>query len=352
MRATLRRLPVQLVWIALALYLLWFALQTVSFAEVWAQLRRLRPGQIAALVLVNGALLFVFSARWWLLLYAQGYRIPYSRLVGYRIATFAVSYFTPGPHIGGEPLQVYYVVARHGAPVAVALTAVVLDKLVEMTVNFAVLAIGIVFVLQRHALPGWLEGQLLVVGGVLLAAPAWLLAAMGRGRRPISGALGMLFALGRRISRRADEAGVRRRESQFYRTIRQSEEQGAQLFRKRPRLVWMTVGLSLVSWVGIIGEFWLMTTVLGLGLSLSEAVTALVAARVAILLPLPAALGALEASQALAMRQLGLAPAAGVSLSLLIRARDLLVGAAGLWFGGLEFWRRRKSEKRREAVTG
>lgn len=345
MTAKLRWLPVRLFWVALALYLLWFALRTVSFAEVWDQLRGLQLGQILALVLVNAALLLAFSGRWWLLLYAQGYAIPYGRLVGYRVATFAVSYFTPGPHVGGEPLQVYYVVARHGVPVAISITAVVLDKLIEMTVNFTMLAMGIVYVLQRHALPGWLEGQLLVVGGVLLLLPAGLLMALGRGRHPISGTLRRVYAGWQRLTKRGDDAGAQWLQGQLYCTIRQSEEQGAQLFRKQPQILFMALGISMVSWVGIIGEFWLMTTVLGLGLSLSEAITALVAARVAILLPLPAAIGALEASQALAMRQLGLTPAAGVSLSLLIRARDLLVGATGLWFGGVEFWRRRHKSK-------
>jgi len=57
---------------------------------------------------------------------------------------------------------------------------------------------------------------------------------------------------------------------------------------------------------------------------------ALLAARAASLLPLPAAVGALEASQALAMASLGLPPAYGVSLSLLIRGRDVLFGLFGL----------------------
>ena len=67
-----------------------------------------------------------------------------------------------------------------------------------------------------------------------------------------------------------------------------------------------------------------------MGLSLSDALVALLAARAAILLPLPAAVGALEASQALAMVSLGLPAAYGISLSLLIRGRDVLLGLLGL----------------------
>ena len=59
----------------------------------------------------------------------------------------------------------------------------------------------------------------------------------------------------------------------------------------------------------------------------------LTAARVAILLLLPGALGILEASQILAFSALGLNPVIGISVSLLIRARDVLLGTVGIWWG-------------------
>jgi len=52
------------------------------------------------------------------------------------------------------------------------------------------------------------------------------------------------------------------------------------------------------------------------------------------LMPMPGGLGALEASQALALGALGFGPAAGLSLALLIRARDLSFGALGLLLAG------------------
>ena len=131
-------------------------------------------------------------------------------------------------------------------------------------------------------------------------------------------------------------------ETRLWRAVRQSEEQSIALCRSHPFFLLAAIGASLLSWLAIIGEFWLMTNVMGLKLTLSEAVVALLAARVAILLPMPAAIGALEASQALAMRVLGQSPAAGVSLSLLIRARDVLLGVLGLWLAGVLVWRKRR----------
>jgi uncharacterized membrane protein YbhN (UPF0104 family) len=71
-----------------------------------------------------------------------------------------------------------------------------------------------------------------------------------------------------------------------------------------------------------------------------QTVSALTAARLAFLTPLPSGLGALEASQVLAMQALGLEPTFGISISLLIRLRDILFGMVGFWgIVSLSVWR-------------
>jgi hypothetical protein len=84
----------------------------------------------------------------------------------------------------------------------------------------------------------------------------------------------------------------------------------------------------------MIAEYWLMVSFLGVDMTLPQLVTTLTAARISILLFLPAGLGALEASQATSFALLGLDPAIGVSVGLLIRLRDTLLGLAGLWWWG------------------
>jgi uncharacterized membrane protein YbhN (UPF0104 family) len=325
--------------LVLALGLLWLTLRSISLGEVWAQLSQLRPDQIALLVAANVLVLATFSARWWILLFAQGYALPYHRLMGYRLATFAVSYFTPGPHFGGEPLQVYLVSRRHAVPPAVSLAAVVLDKLIEMIFNFTFIVLGALFVLQWHR--G--TAQQLQLGpaaafGLLFMLPVAILGALAMGRHPLSRPLAGSLRLWQAVThKRVPDAAsdfapdsAFGRISHFVITLRESEDLGARLFRRRPGLLAAAVLVSIVSWLAIIGEFWLMAYVLGLGLSQPAALFALLAARAAILLPLPAAVGALEASQVLAMAGLGLPAAYGISLSLLIRGRDVLLGLAGL----------------------
>ncbi|MBE2239862.1 MAG: flippase-like domain-containing protein, partial [Caldilineaceae bacterium] len=339
------RLLPHLVWVALAVALFWLTLRAVNMGEVWDRLRHLQPGQIALLLLVNVAVLATFSARWWLLLFAQGYRVPYHHLMAYRLATFAVSYFTPGPHFGGEPLQVYLVTSRHKTPVSVAIAAVVVDKVLEMTANFTFLTLGVLFVVRSQVLPGVSEAQLLLTSLGLLLLPLSLLVAILMGWHPLSALFALLERAWRWFARQRGMTPAPLAATAFVRAVRQSEDQSITLCRDHPLILMLAVGASVLSWAAIVGEFWLMAAVLGLDLTLPETIAALLAARVAILLPLPAAVGALEASQALAMQLLGQSPAAGVSLSFLIRGRDMLLGLVGLALAGVLVWGRKKNQE-------
>jgi uncharacterized protein (TIRG00374 family) len=331
-----------LVWFGLALLLLWLALRTVDPAQVWALMRGLQPWQIALLLVANGAVLFSFSLRWWLLLRAQGYHIPYAQLVGYRLATFAVSYFTPGPHFGGEPLQVWLITSRHGVPASAALATVVMDKTLEMAVNFVFLLTAMLVVTASSTQA--IAGPVLALGLLLPLAPILLFVALANGRRPLTG----LLAGYRRAVRswpqlwQPADAGSEldaKTSDRLGETLFAAETEGA-LLARRPSALAAALGASLLSWVGIIGEYWLMTSVLGLGLTLPQALTALLAARLALLLPLPAAVGALEASQIAAMSLLGFSPATGATLALLIRLRDVTLGIVGLGLAGHYLHRR------------
>lgn len=324
----LRALP----WL-IGLGLLIWVLRAVSLADVWAVLTRLTWWEIAVLALINLIVVGTFTARWWLLLRGQGYTIPFLRLTGYRLAVFGLSYFTPGPHVGGEPLQVLLVEKEEGVPRTTAVAAVTLDKAIEFAVNISLLLAGIALVLRWQFIDDQLGWQALGAGAMLLMAPLLYLGATAAGRRPLAAATGALPRW----------PGLQRWADPLERAaagLASSESEVNRFMRRAPGTLLLAVLVSVGSWFGLVFEFWLMAAFLGTPLTIPELITALTAARIAILLFLPAGLGVLEASQALAFGALGLDPAVGASLSLLIRARDSLLGGFGLWWGSrrLKSW--------------
>lgn len=311
-------------WV-LGLALFVWVIRTVSFSEVWAVLRQLRLGEIGVLIVLNAAVLLAITARWWLLLGGLGHRVPIGRLLEYRLAVFGLSYFTPGPHVGGEPLQVL-LVEQDGVPRSQAVAAVTLDKAIELTINFAVLLLGVALLLRWQLFDQTLGRQAFTAGVALALVPVLYVGATVAGRRPLAAAVRPLA--GWRPLRRWSETLAAAAGG-----LAESEAQTAAFVRRAPGTMVLAVMATLVSWVAMIAEYWLMVYFLGVPLTLPQLVTTLTAARIAILLFLPAGLGALEFSQALAFGALGLNPAVGAGVSLLIRARDTLLGAIGLWLG-------------------
>ncbi len=119
--------PRQLIWMLL-IPAFWWILRSVPAADIWSILSHLTLGQVLALAGMNITILLIFTSRWWLVLRTLGYQLPFPVLVGYRLAGFGLSYFTPGPQIGGEALQVHLTQSRHVIPTAAAVAAVTLDK--------------------------------------------------------------------------------------------------------------------------------------------------------------------------------------------------------------------------------
>lgn len=118
-----------------------------------------------------------------------------------------------------------------------------------------------------------------------------------------------------------------------YTVVQESEQQVSQFCRTQPWALSGALLISAVSWGLILAEYWLSMSFLGLRLTPIQLVTAVTINRLAFLAPLPGGLGALESAQVLAMTTLGLNPAIGISQGLIIRARDVLVGGLGVWWG-------------------
>lgn len=304
----------------LVVVLLWWVLRSVSLSDVWDVLKNLTGAQILTLLAFNGLIAFTFGWRWWLILRAQGVSIPYPILASYRLVCFSISYFTPGPHFGGEPLQVFLLNRRHGVPISVATASVALEKLIEVVVNFSFLLAGVVVTLQAQIAPGALSGEAVVIAMILLAVPLGFLGMLYTGRHPISGLVAYLSA---RLRLSVRSLAI----------IGETEDHAIRACREHPGAIFAALLGSVVVWCALFFEFWLSTHFLGLSLTWVQLVCIVTVARAALLLPSPGGLGTLEAGQVMMMQWLGLDPAAGLGLSLLIRARDVLFGVIGLLWG-------------------
>lgn len=311
-------------WVALPI-VLWVSFRNVSSRDIWATLQNLSPGSILLLLAVNVIVVVSFSGRWWLILRAQGQRLPYWSLAGYRLAGFGITYFTPGPQLGGEPLQVYLITHREQVPITTAVASVTLDKLLELLSNFTFLLIGVTTILASGILGDETNYLFLLLPVGLLFLPAGYLLAISKGKQPMTNL----------ISGLAGHFPGSQHLARWPVALQAAEEEAGRFFHDHPGTVLAAMIVSFLIWVLLVLEFGLALRFLGLHLSLPEVIVLMTAARLAFLLPIPAGIGALESGQMLAMGLIGASPVIGISLSLLIRVRDAALGGLGLWWGGL-----------------
>jgi uncharacterized protein (TIRG00374 family) len=315
-RGNVRLLRSFVVYAILAL-LLWWALRTVPFIDIWNALRQLKLWQLGTLLGLNLLVLVAMTARWWVILHAENPGIPFLQLVPYRLAVFGLSYFTPGPQVGGEPLQVIYLQRNHDVTYARATAAVIMDKLLEFLANFILLGIGLsaairVGLITRGSTQAL--GSLIPLAAILLW-PLIHLVLLYRGKYPLSALARAAFSSTKR--------------QKWMRLVVVSERMAGGFTRRHPQALLAALGFSLLAWAGMAAEYFMMAGFLQVQLTAEQTLAALTAALFAFLMPLPGGLGALEASQVYVMTTFGHTAAIGIGISLLMRARDILNGGLG-----------------------
>ena len=298
--------------------LLYFALRNAPLAEIWNAVSRLTFQQIAILVIINIAIYMLITLRWWIIVRAGDRSISYLPLVFVRVAVFGISYFTLGPQVGGEPLQVLYLQRNYGMTFTRATSTVIMDKLLEFLANFFLLVIGLTAILQAGILSTNGSNPLvsLIPMAAILAWPFIHIALMIRGIYPVGAVLRAAF------SRFAHKKWIR--------FIIVSERLAGMFCQRNPGALWGAAGASLAAGAGMVSEYVLITSFLGIDLQSWQTVAAWTTSWLAFLVPLPGGLGSLEASQVFTLGAFGVSAAMAIGVTLLIRARDLLIGGFGL----------------------
>lgn len=305
-------------WFVIILALLVWALIAAPLVEIWESLKQLQLWQITLLLAISFAAILLITLRWWLIVRAESSRVSFLKLFGYRLAAFGMSYFTPGPQVGGEPLQILYLRRNHQMTYARSTSTVIMDKLIEFLVNVLFLAGGLYVVIGQGLIP--LVGNQLAGGLIplilIMAVPPVHLVLLSLGRYPISSLV------------RAIQSKIGRKKPLHLMMI--SERMAGMFMRRHPGAMVAAILASALAWSLMWVEYWLMAQFILIDLTLWQALAGMTLLQIAFMFPLPAGLGAMEASQVFVMGAMGYPPAAGLTMSLLMRGRDMLIGGLGL----------------------
>jgi len=301
--------------------LLYFALHNAPLIQIWNTLHQLQLWQILIILAIDAIIYLLITARWWIIVQAENKNISYLPMIDVRVAVFGISYFTIGPQVGGEPLQVIYLRRKYGLTYTRATSTVVMDKLLELLANFVLLVFGLTGIIQAGILSRSGNPPLvsLIVLSALVAWPLIHIILLYKKIYPLSALLQTISFI---------------KNSKAIRFIRASEHLAGRFCQRHPRALFAAIFISLIAAIGMVSEYFLMTSFLQIHLSFWQTVAAWTSGWLSFLVPLPGGLGALEASQVFALGFFGISAASAISVTLVMRARDLLIGGLGLVLAG------------------
>lgn len=310
-----------LLWL-IALALAAWTLTQLPIADITTSFATLSTTQWIFWLGLNGLIIFILTLRWQLLTQALLAPVNLAKLLLIRQAGQTVSFITPGPQFGGEPLQIYWLY-KYGLPLRKAFLSLGLDRFFELWVNFSVLLLAVLLLLSD-------------IGNNSLGIGDWQTTLM-----PLLFLLGLMFSLAwllikqpQWISNRLERVAARWQHNPRLHNINQhwqslGDDLRIALRTQKVRFLLAAV-LSLLGWAGLLGELYLILRFVGIEADLYGFLLILVAMRMALLLPMPGGVGTLEASVLWSFHTLNLPASAALGLIALMRTRDAIILLIGL----------------------
>ncbi len=236
----------------------------------------------------------------------------------HRWAGHGVSFLTPGPQFGGEPVTAA-ALRRAGLSGAEAGAVVALERLLTVGVNAAVVAALVLLTLAAGTLgPSGLAPPLVFALGIAAAALGLLfLLRLRRGPGGKAPRGDSTHQAGRSLPRRL--AGL----------LQGVATESRRIVRSHPGRFAAAAATLALTWAITLLEYALLLAWLGTPLSAGGVLAGVAAARLALYTPLPGGLGAWELGQIWVLGRLGVPDGTALAFIALLRGRDLAVALAG-----------------------
>jgi glycosyltransferase 2 family protein len=261
-------------------------------------------------------IVLVGAIRWREILRSEGEDVSLIKTIRYLVKGFTVDFLTPFSLFGGEAVRIFLMKKEVGIEKSVSST--ITDKIIDVTAHIFFLTLGTIFFIFHSKV--FHKALLIYAVGTILFISFILFVFYKRALRKKSFLEGFFNFLGITKKRfNGDQNGVLNIEKKifcFFAEKKRDLAKGIVFSFLRHFLLLLRVFLVIYFVVG--------------SLDISNAVITYGFVILSMILPLPAALGGMEAILALTFNAIGISVALGVVVAIVLRTADLFVCAIGI----------------------
>jgi len=269
-------------------------------------------------------LLFVFGLvlwtyKWDLILRTDKYNLKFKKLFIFRIIDYAIGYVIPTGMFGGETTRAY-LTHKEGVHLHTAISTIVIDRALELTINIILGLFCIVYLLANNIL----SHDLIIFFTIFLFILSFLLIFF---YYMFMNKKGFFTAILKAL-RLNHFSLIKKVEKQ----IEKIEQYIINFFNQHRLKFFYALFITAVGWFIFLLQAYLIFWFLGYKVSFTLVFLVMVLSGFVTTLPMPAYIGVLEGGIAGIFLLLGLPASAGVAYSLILRGRDIILVIFGFIF--------------------
>lgn len=246
--------------------------------------------------------------RWKEILKREGTNISFKSLLNPYLAGFAVMFLAPVLLWGGEIFRSYILKERNSIPWSKGMASVIIDRILEWTANLTVIFFGGLIFLFMIGFPPVKLG--IIFTGLFLI----FLAAIS-------------FFYFKCIKKESIVAFFIRNN---HKQPLETEKEIFKFFQPQKTAMWKAFILSFLKSAIMCFRVWLLILFLGKSITILPALSILGFSYLAVMIPIPTALGSHEAIQTFAFNSLGLGISAATAFTMIIRGVELIIALVGV----------------------
>jgi len=310
---------ITIVFLAIGLGALYYILRQYSLKEIFSVYRNFNPLILLFYILAVVAIMVVLTWRWDVIMKSRNIKVPFKNLVIYRIIGVSINFLTPGPRVGGEPTQAS-LLTKHNIDFTEGLTTIMIDKIIDVTTSGILFMMGVLLVGLKYSFPRNTEIALSIGGVLFLGLIASFYYRMLTSRHFFLKIFHFLHL------DRINSAYWKKAEAK----VEEVELMMIQFYKHNKKAFLKSLAISVLSWGVMFVEYKLATTLLGINVGVPEIFFIVSFIGIAILFPIPMAVGVLEAGQLSAFALINLNANSAIALAFLVRIKDIIWAIIGI----------------------
>ena len=252
-------------------------------------------------------MMMIGTWKWKEILKGSGIKISFKDLLNPYLAGFSVMFLAPVLLWGGEIFRSYVLKERYSVPWPKGMASVIIDRILEWTANLAVIFLGGLFFLFSIGLPPLKLG--IVFGGVFLIF-----------------LFGISFFYFKSVRKESMLFFIRNKHNQPFDT----EKEIFKFFKLKNAAMWKGISLAFLRAATMCFRAWMLILFLGKSIGALPALSILGFSYLAVMIPIPTALGSHEAIQTFAFNALGLGVSTATAFTMIQRGAELIVALIGV----------------------